>query len=283
MKRWLLSTLLVSLTLWAGCSEPKTTLERIKKNGVVRVGYSNDAPFAYKESDGRLTGEAIEVARVLFKRIGVPKVQGVLVKFDSLIDELKAGKFDVIAAGMFITPERAQHIDFAEPTYCLGQAFLVKNGNPKYLHSYDDVRKQTSVKLAIVEGAVQEGFARQANIPEGQIVSCGSTDEAYAALCEGKADALALSSLSINALVKRSQDGSVERAIPFTALQRKGKTQLNYGAFGFRKEDSDLRRLINREIEKFVGTKEHLELIEPFGFVASDLPKDVSAADLSIE
>ena len=146
MKRWLLRALLLSLIIWAGCSEPKTTLERIRKSGVVRVGYSNDAPFAYKETDGSLTGEAIEMARVLFKKIGVPKVEGVLVKFDSLIKELNAGKFDVIAAGMFITPERAKHIDFGEPTYCLGQAFLVKNGNPKFLHSYDDVRKQSTVK-----------------------------------------------------------------------------------------------------------------------------------------
>ena len=283
MRLQLIILLLVALSCWAGCSEPKTTLERIRAEGVVRVGYSNDAPFAYKEANGQLTGEAIEMARVLFKKIGVNKVEGVLVKFDDLITELNAGKFDVIAAGMFITPERALHVDFGEPTYCLGQAFLVKSGNPKFLHSYDDVRKQTVVKLAIVEGAVQEGYAKAANIPDGQIVRCNSTDEAFAAVMDGRADALALSSLSVNALAKMDKKGVVERAVPFAAPQRKGKSFMNYGAFAFKKKDRELRQLINKEIEKFLGSKEHLKLIEPFGFTESDLPKDVSAADLSLE
>src|SRR5690349_2959441 len=43
------------------------TLERAKKDGYIRVGFANEAPFAYATPDGKLTGEAPEVAKVILK------------------------------------------------------------------------------------------------------------------------------------------------------------------------------------------------------------------------
>jgi ABC-type amino acid transport substrate-binding protein len=109
----------------------ETTLERAKAQGYIRVGFANEAPFGYATPDGKLTGEAPEVAKAVLAKMGIPQVDGVLTEFGSLIPGLKAGRFDIIAAGMFITPKRCAEIAFSEPSYGIGQAMLVKKGDPQ--------------------------------------------------------------------------------------------------------------------------------------------------------
>jgi len=95
----------------------ETTFERVKCTGVVRVGIANEYPYGFKNSDGSLSGEAIEVARVIFNRLGIPAMEGVEKEFGSLIPSLQDGSFDVITAGMWIRPERCQQVLFADPEY----------------------------------------------------------------------------------------------------------------------------------------------------------------------
>ncbi len=54
-----------------------------------------------------------------------------LTEFGSLIPGLQAGRFDIIAAGMFVNPKRCEQVQFSEPTYGIGQAFLVAEGQPE--------------------------------------------------------------------------------------------------------------------------------------------------------
>lgn len=61
-------------------SEPKqeeTTLERVQREGYVTVGFANEAPYAYATTSGELTGEAVEVARAVLKRMGIEEMNGV--------------------------------------------------------------------------------------------------------------------------------------------------------------------------------------------------------------
>ena len=84
----------------------QSTLERAKADGYIRVGFANEAPFGFATPDGELTGEAPEVAKAVLAKMGINEVDGVLTEFGSLIPGLKAGRFDIIAAGMFVNPAR---------------------------------------------------------------------------------------------------------------------------------------------------------------------------------
>ena len=75
--------------------------------------------------------------------MGIAEVDGVLTEFGSLIPGLKAGRFDIIAAGMFVKPDRCAQILFSEPTYAIGQAFAVKAGNPEGHRDYAEHRRQS--------------------------------------------------------------------------------------------------------------------------------------------
>jgi polar amino acid transport system substrate-binding protein len=246
----------------------ETTLERAKADGFIRVGFANEAPFGYATPDGKLTGEAPEVAKAVLAKMGIPQVDGVLTEFGSLIPGLKAGRFDIIAAGMFINPKRCAEIAFSEPSYGIGQAMLVTKGNPKGVKDYATFASNKELKLAVMAGAVEAGYAKDAGVPEAQLVSLPDQSSLLAAVQAGRADGAALSALSIADMAKKGE--GVESTTPFGEVA--GKSVKGHGAFGFRKDDKDLYEAFNAELKKFIGSPEHIALVTPFGFGKDYLP-----------
>ncbi len=254
----------------------QSTLEKIKNEGAIRVGFANEAPFGYATTSGVLTGEAPETARVILSNIGDIKLEGVLTEFGSLIPGLQAGRFDMIAAGMFIRPNRCEQINFSNPTYGIGQAFLVRAGNPRGLHSYEDVAGNEDAKLAVVAGGVERDYARDANIPDDRVTVLPDFPTATAAVQTGRVDALALTSLSIQNIVDTADDPNLERASPFTDPPG----VRGFGGFGFRKDAPDLLEAFNAGLSDFIGSPEHIEMMQGFGFTQAELPGEVTAEQL---
>lgn len=259
--------------LSAGFAQAESTLERIRKEGSIRVGFANEAPYAYADSSGELTGESPTVFRHVMKQLGVDKVEGVLTEWGALIPGLKAGRFDAIVASMYITPKRCKQIVFADPTYGIGEALIVKAGNPDGLHNYADaVRKKR--KIAFVAGTAEIEHGRMAGMSRKQQLIVPDFAAAIAAVKAGRASAAALTALTAGELA--AKDEGIERAEPFT-FTHKGKSYRGEGSFGFRPEDTELRDAVNAELKKFIGTDEHLAMIAPFGFDKSNLPEKTAA------
>lgn len=150
-----LATLSLTVACSGGGSTAGSTLEKVQEAGVIKVGYANEAPYAYQDDSGNLTGEAPEIARAVLSEMGITEIEGVLTEFGSLIPGLQAGRFDMIAAGMYIQPERCEQIAFSDPTDGIGEGFIVQPGNPKGLASYEDVLSTPDAKLGIVAGTVE--------------------------------------------------------------------------------------------------------------------------------
>jgi len=293
------AVLALSLGLMAACSDSgsddeaakpaasnpppaaQSTLEAAKAAGKIRIGYANEAPYAYMDSaQNRITGEAVEIARVVLKRMGINEVEGVLTEFGSLIPGLQAKRFDIIAAGMYVTPERCQQVSFSNPTYGVGEAFLVQKGNPKNLHSYEDIAKQDDARLGVVVGAIESEYARKMDIPVDRVVVFPDVVSALSGIQAGRADAYAATAMTVNDLMKKTATGDLEKAAPFTDPVVDGKSVRGYGAFAFRKDDQAFVDAFNAELAKFIGTEEHAKVVEPFGFTKEELPGDVTAAKL---
>ena len=61
-------------------------LAKLRKQGFVRVGFADEAPFAYIDSKtGKLTGESPSDLRYVMRKLGVPHLKGVLTNFGALI------------------------------------------------------------------------------------------------------------------------------------------------------------------------------------------------------
>src|SRR3546814_18126400 len=106
----------------ASGAHAETALGKAKAAGFIRVGFANEAPYGYATPDGKLTGESPEVVKAVLKKMGIAEVDGVLTEFGALIPGLKAGRFDIIAAGLFVNPKRCEQIQFSKPTSGIGPA-----------------------------------------------------------------------------------------------------------------------------------------------------------------
>src|SRR3546814_16549295 len=71
---------------------------------------------------------------------------------------------------MFITPARCNEVAFSEPSYGIGQAFLVKEGNPDGIADYASIAENDDLKLAVMAGAVEVGYAKRAGVEMGPLV-----------------------------------------------------------------------------------------------------------------
>jgi polar amino acid transport system substrate-binding protein len=279
----LLAAALAAPAAVLGCADRVAdvdTLAKVREDGVVRVGFANEAPYAYLDSaTGELTGEAPEVARLVLERMGVTEIGGRLTEFGALIPGLKAGRFDLIAAGMYIQPARCREIDFSNPTYCIGEGLLVAARNPLDLHSYDDVR-ESDARLGVVAGTVELGYARDSGIRDERIVVFPDAPSAVAGVETGRVDAYAGTELTVRDLLTKADDPDLAMAEPFADPVIDGEPARGCGAFGFRAGDDAFREEFERHLAELLGTPEHLAAVEPFGFGEATLPGGLTAEAL---
>lgn len=244
----------------------ETTLERVQRTGEIRIGYANETPFAYTLPDGRVTGESPEIVKAVLEEMGVKKVNAVLTEWGGLIPGLMAGRFDIIAAGMYITSERAEQVLFTDPHYQLGDTLLVAKGNPHKLHSYADIAKNSEAELAVMAGTAQYAYAREAGIPDDQIMQVPNTPAQLQAVRSRRAAAAVGTQLTMKNLAKKGGK-RVEAVTDF----HDDPAHTGYGALAFRKEDRDLRDAVNAVLKEWIGSDEHLKTVAPFGFDRSNL------------
>jgi len=256
----------------------QSTLERAKKDGVIRMGFANEAPWSFAQTDGAIVGADHDLAVLVFNRLGIPKIEGVLTKFGSLIPGLKADRFDVIVAGLYIRPERCRQVAFSEPTAAVGDAVVVLAGNPKKITSFKSMVDDPSLKLGGVVGAATAQNARAAGVPDSQITMFPDFVSAVVALKAGRVDGALQTAITAQTTV--NADSTLARASPFQQAIINGKPAVNYAAFAFRPEDHDLVQAFDAELAKILGTPEYLAMVAKYGLTASEVPKGVTTDQL---
>lgn len=258
----------------------KNSLAAARKAKTINVGFANEAPYDFATASGDLTGEAPAVARAVMKQLGVPSITGVLTEFESLIPGLQAGRFDMVAAGMFITPERCQQILFSDPDYAAPEALAVPAGNPKHLETLQDVAK-AGVTVGVLSGAVEGGLAKSAGVKASNIKEFPDQTSMIEGLTAGRIDAICLTSISLRYAIKTSGQGKVELATPFFPVVN-GKKSIDGGGYGFRKSDASFRDQFNKVLHQLQSSGQLLKLVEPFGFGSPeiDAAKNLTATQL---
>ncbi len=266
-----------------GCSRVATAsdteggelLERLRAQGVARLGIAGEIPFGYIDKNGELTGEAPELAKVIFKRLGVDRVQPVPTEFGSLIPGLNSQQFDIVAAGMYINPERCEQVIFSDPDYQMLDSFIVRKGNPLGLRDYADVVEKKA-KFATGTGYAEIAYAEEAGYDRGDILIVPDQVAGLNAVETGRADVFAGTALTTREVVKKSTKAEVTE--PFKPIVG-GEPHVDGGAFAFRPSESNLRDAFNRELHKLKDSGELLRILKPFGFTENEMT-DMTAKEL---
>ncbi|MFF2887378.1 ectoine/hydroxyectoine ABC transporter substrate-binding protein EhuB [Paenibacillus sp. NPDC057967] len=257
-----------------------TTLERAVKQGYITVGFAGENPYAYKNEQGELTGEAVEIASVILKRLGIGEMRGELTEFSALVAGLQAKRFDMITAGMFINPDRCAAVLFADPEYSIGEGLAVKTGNPLGLDSYAAIAESGNAKVAVMAGAVEIGYLTTSGVAEKQMVIVPDQDAAISALQSGRADAMTMTGPALQSRLVAANDPGIERVMDFEQPLVDGESVTGYGATAFRMDDTSFRDAFNAELAKMKENGELLAILTKFGFTEQELPGDVTAQQL---
>ncbi|MEU5134977.1 ectoine/hydroxyectoine ABC transporter substrate-binding protein EhuB [Streptomyces californicus] len=261
----------------SGSATGEGALDKLRKQGFVRVAYANEAPYGYLEGK-ELKGEAPTLHREIFKALGVDELKPTLSEWDGLIPGLQAGKYDVVSAGMAITPERCGNAIFSEPEFISPTALMVRKGNPKKVTDLASAKK-AGITIGVMSGAVEGGYAKGAGISENRIKTLQKPQDGADAVKGGRIDAFLLTGISLRWLAKTNPETEVTE--PFVP-QVDGKEQFSPGGAVFRKGNEDLRDSFNRELKKIVSDRSrYVQLLEPYGFGESEIPpQDLRTADL---
>ena len=247
-------------------------LERARSAGTIKIGIAGEEPYGFTEVSGKVTGEAPEVARVVLQAMGIGDVQAEQVDFGSLIPALNANRYDMVCAGMNITPTRCGQAAFSIPDYSALTAFLVPTGNPQQVATFEDVASK-GLPLAVLSAAVEQGYAESAGVPGGSITAYDDQNALLQAVTSGRAYAAALTDISLKWLVGKNPGAGVEVTPGFTPKEN-GQDVVSAGGFVFRQPDSDLRDAFNAELQKAHQDGRWLTAASPFGFSEVNLPAD---------
>ncbi len=256
----------------------KSTLERLREQGFVAVGLANEIPFGFVDDAGDPAGQSPAVAQAVFEELGVPEIQASPVNWDGLIPGLNANRFDVLAAGVFITPERCGQVAFTEPTATSPEAFMVASGNPHNIQHFEDFADDPDLKLAVLNGSVEQTYAEYFGVPDGQMELIGNQTAGYELLESGRVDAVSMLSVSHHYLLQE-RGGDFEVSEPFFPVMD-GKEEKGWGGLCVRQDDTELLEEMNRVIAEFTESGRLLELGEEWGFTEDDLPDGTSTAEL---
>lgn len=141
-------------------------------------------PWNFVDANGNLAGLDIDVGNELCKRANL-ECTWVSNDWDSIIPNLVAGNYDAILAGMSITDERKQTIDFTsdysppEPS-----RFLVLSD------ATIDLNALKGLKIGVQTGTIQAGWLEQNAKADNTIVTFADAPGAMADLRAGNIDAI---------------------------------------------------------------------------------------------
>lgn len=149
----------------APVADADSSLADVQEAGVLVVGTEGTyRPFSFHEDgSGDLTGYDVEVITAVADELGVD-AQFEETQWDAIFAGLEAGRFDVIANQVSITPDREAAYTFSEP-YTYSPGVIVVRADDDSITSFEDLDGKTTAQsltsnwyeLAEENGANVEG------------------------------------------------------------------------------------------------------------------------------
>ncbi|MGO1523885.1 MAG: transporter substrate-binding domain-containing protein [Nesterenkonia sp.] len=237
----------------------------------ITVAIAGEVPYSYlDEETGEATGAAVALAeQILGEDMGY-NVEAELTDWDSLIPGVNAGQWDVVSAGMSITPERCEQAAFSEPEIMYTTAFLVEEGNPHGITNFEEmaeVQESEGLDVVTLTAGVEAGYTEDLGI---EAEGVASAEDGVDFVTGGRADVFALTAISLSAMAE-DLDG-YEVTDPFAH-------EVSAGSTVFRFEDEELLSTYNEHLAELKESGEFLEIISEFGFTEEEVPPAELTAD----
>lgn len=189
LMRRLFPLLFLALLLpFAAHAEESPVLARIEAAGEVRVGLTGDyKPFSWEDAQGEFRGLDVDMAKSLADEL---RVRLVIVKtsWPTLMEDLKAGKYDIGMGGISVTEERKAEAFFSTPLLTDGKAPVARCEDASRFETLDGIDRE-GVTVIVNPGGTNEKFAR-AHIHKARLVLHKDNASIFEEIASGRADVM---------------------------------------------------------------------------------------------
>jgi cyclohexadienyl dehydratase len=175
-------------------------LRVIRALKVLRIGTTGDyAPFSL-ESTGSLRGIDIELAINLAQQLGV-EPRFVRTSWPTLMRDLQAGRFDIAASGISITPDRAAVASFSPAYHRDGKTPIARCSQRERYASLSAI-DQPNVRVVVNPGGTNERFARE-RLTRAQVRVYEDNKSIFDEIVAGRADVMITDGIEVDLQTRR--------------------------------------------------------------------------------
>jgi polar amino acid transport system substrate-binding protein len=228
------AVLITLLLVCAGCTTTSPAGTPAAGTGVQDKTYivgidGQYQPFSYIDASGTAQGFDVDAMRWIAEKKGM-KVTFQATAWDGIIPALQAKKIDLIYAGMTITPERAEQVNFTAPYWEVNQDVVARKDSNLTL---DHVKAGKAI-IGTQSGCtaaiwIDKNLISTGKMPQGNLKLYDNTPLAVDDLTSGRVDAvmyddLVLKDIIANKSVKKI--GNIETKEEFGIAVRKSDPEL---------------------------------------------------------
>ncbi len=247
-----------------------TSLDAIKKAGVLRVGCEAVLPpFTFRKGS-EIVGYDVDVATLISKALDV-KPQMVDTAWSGIIPALYGGRFDIIMSQMTYTKERLDKVGFAIPYVDASLAMLVRAGDVDKIKSTDDLLGRTiGVQLGspgeVLQKELNDKWMKAGGKGFAAVKTYDDYPAAYMSLAQGSVDAV-FNALPTLAEVLKETKGQ------YAIVQGVGPQR--WAGIAARKEETDLVAYLDDQMRALKSSGQIYDLQQKWFGMKMDLPDAV--------
>ena len=232
----LIATMTALLFVGTGCGQKKQ---------LIMATNAEFPPYEFHEGD-QIVGIDAEIAQAIADEVGAELVIEDMA-FDSVLASVQTGKADMGIAGLTITEDRLQNVDFSTPYATAAQVIIVKEGSA--IETPDDLAgKNIGVQL----GTTGDIYAD--DIEDANIERYNKGFEAVQALLQDKVDAVIIDNEPAKVFVSQNEGLKiVDEAFTYEEY-----------AIAVKKGNTELLNKINDAIKKLQDSGKLQEIVDKY-------------------
>lgn len=193
-----ISVAALAMGLIVGCGKKEES-----KQTLIMATNAAFPPYEYVEGE-EYVGIDVEIAKAIAGKLGMElDIQDV--EFGSIIGGVQSGKFDMGMAGMTVTDERKQSVDFSDTYATATQVIIVKEDSA--IASVDDIT--SSNKIGVQQDTTGDIYAsdtpENGGYGEEAVVRFNKGADAVAALVAGKVDCVIIDNEPAKSFVEANE------------------------------------------------------------------------------
>lgn len=255
----LVLALLMVAACFAGCA-PK------EENKLVMATNAAFPPYEFKDDGGQFAGIDVEIAGLIAEELGL-ELEIVDIEFGAIIAGVQTGKYDIGMAGLTVTDERKESVNFSN-SYAKGIQSVIVKADSEYTSfedfytSFDDAGDPAGVKEGIKIGVQQDttGDIYSSDTPkkwgfgEENVERYKTGADAVEALKSGKVTAVIIDNEPAKSFVN-ANDG--------LKILEGSYADEDY-AIAVNKEDTELLEQINAALKKLTDNGEIAKIVNKY-------------------